>query len=172
VGKIATERGVLKKVGDLTERERNHVMEHPKVSHRILSKVKFPDPGIALYALYHHEWYDGSGYPFGKAGDEIPLGARIISLADAFDAMVANRPYRDGKDLEGAIGEIDLWSGKQFDPVVVSAFFQVVENELSGKVASPIVIPLVQNVGINRAVRACLKKHLSRSPRKSPGKSS
>lgn len=167
VGKISTEREILTKISNLTEKEREMVKDHPKVSHRILSKVRFPDSGIALYALYHHEWFDGSGYPYGLGGEDIPMGARILALADSFDAMVANRPYKKGKDLKGALLEIEKCTGNQFDPLVVCAFLDVLREEIGGGVKKPVVTPLVQNghggVKALSYVERCLKKSRQKS---------
>ncbi|RMG58708.1 MAG: HD domain-containing protein [Deltaproteobacteria bacterium] len=131
IGKISTGKEILSKRGALTDDERETVRRHPEVSYRILSKVKFPHRGIPEFALHHHEWFDGSGYPSGLKGEEIPIGARIISLADAFDAMITDRPYRRGKTLTEAIKEIVRYSGTQFDPAVVKAFLRVLREEFS-----------------------------------------
>jgi response regulator RpfG family c-di-GMP phosphodiesterase len=121
VGKIGISDAILGKKGKLTEEEMEVVRSHSQKGVEILSPVKYYHssiPGI----LHHHEWYDGSGYPAGLAGKEIPLDARIITVADTYDAILSSRPYRDAGTREKAIQELQSWSGKQFDPEVVEIF--------------------------------------------------
>lgn len=162
IGKIATEEKILSKKGTLTGLEKSRVKNHPKVSYKILSKVKFPDPNIALFALYHHEWINGGGYPFGKQGEEIPLGARIIALADAFDAMVADRPYRRGKNLRESVKEIIEYSGTQFDPEVTCAFLEVLKSEVEDGMRRPVITPIVRNGDVGKKDLPYIIKSLGR----------
>lgn len=167
IGKIATEEKILAKRGTLTGVEKERVKNHPKVSYKILSKVKFPDPNIALYALYHHEWVNGGGYPYGRKGEEIPLGARIIALADAFDAMVADRPYRSGKNLKESVREIVDYTGIQFDPEVTCAFLEVLRNELKTAVGKAVITPIVTNGSVRGRDLDYIIRSLGRARRKS-----
>jgi len=87
---------------------------------------------VAILARHHHEWVNGDGYPDAKRKDQIPLGARIIAVADAFDAMMSDRPYRKCLPLAGAIGEIREYADRHFDPEIARAFFRVLRRDLNG----------------------------------------
>lgn len=127
IGKIGVRDAVLTKPAHLTPIERQVVETHPVVGAEILEKIVFPWPVVEA-VRHHHEHWDGSGYPLGLAGSDIPLGARILSVADSFDAMTSNRPYRKGLTLEKAIEEIVACAGAQFDPRIVAAFLDVAEE--------------------------------------------
>ncbi len=124
IGKIGVPDHVLYKQGPLTDKEWACVRMHPIIGANIVSPVRdFSDmTGIRAMILHHHERYDGTGYPYGLAGSAIPVGARIISVADALSAMLQNRPYRPPMVFSCALEEICAGSGTQFDPVVVEAF--------------------------------------------------
>ena len=102
---------------------------HPQIGYRMLESLGV-DP-IADWVLHHHERWDGQGYPDGLAAEEIPLGARIIFVADAFDAMTSDRLYRAALTFEEAVAEVERCSGTQFDPEVVAAFLTCVEAPLA-----------------------------------------
>ncbi len=124
IGKVGITDATLIKPGNLTVEERDLMQKHPEYGWVILRM--FPDlEQAALFVLHHHECYDGSGYPGGLQGKEIPLGARIVSLIDAFDAMVSARPYRPGLPFEEAMRRLIQASGAQFDPEVVQSFIQI-----------------------------------------------
>ena len=112
---------IINKKRSLTTREFKEIMEHTRAGYQILSSIRFPWSEIPLMAKSHHEKLDGQGYPDGLKGDQISLGAKIICLADAFDAMTSSRPYRKGLGLEAARAEISRCAGTQFDPHVVDA---------------------------------------------------
>jgi diguanylate cyclase (GGDEF)-like protein len=120
LGKLAIPEEILRKPAALTEAERLVLQRHPQIGHRMLESLGV-DP-IADWVLHHHERWDGGGYPAGLAGEDIPLGARIIFVADAFDAMTSNRLYRAALSREEAVQEVERCSGSQFDPDVVDAF--------------------------------------------------
>jgi putative nucleotidyltransferase with HDIG domain len=121
IGKIGVRDAVLLKPGRLTGEEREDIERHPIIGDSILHPVSFL--GEALDAvLHHHEHWDGTGYPSGLAGDRIPLVARVIAVADTYDAMTSRRPYRDAMTHEAAVAEIRRYSCTQFDPAVVEAF--------------------------------------------------
>ena len=123
IGKIGVPDSVLKKQGPLTTAEWRAVRRHPEAGAAILEPVTaLKRIGVVDMVLHHHERWDGKGYPHRLKGEAIPLGARIISVADALSAMLQDRPYRAALDLERACQEIDRGAGTQFDPAVVAAF--------------------------------------------------
>jgi HD-GYP domain-containing protein (c-di-GMP phosphodiesterase class II) len=132
VGKIGTARSILMKPSPLTAEEFREIRRHPLTSFEILSEIRFPYPNVALLAREHHEWLDGTGYPDGKREGQISMGARIIALADAFDAMVSDRPYRDSVPLLAALGEIRSCLRRHYDPNVGRMFFRSLRSELAG----------------------------------------
>ncbi|HSL92947.1 MAG TPA: HD-GYP domain-containing protein [Candidatus Limnocylindrales bacterium] len=132
VGKIGTARSILLKPSPLNAEEVLEIRRHPQTSYEILSEIRFPYPDVALLARDHHEWLDGTGYPGGKREGQIPMGARIIALADAFDAMVSDRPYRDSLPLLVALGEIRSCLRRHYDPNVGRMFFRSLRTELVG----------------------------------------
>jgi len=126
VGKIGVRESILNKKGRLTEPEYRHVTFHPEVGERILAPV-LEDEEILKIVRHHHERYDGGGYPDGLSGEQTSLGARILQVADAFDAMTSERPYRKAMNTEAACAEIDRCKGTQFDPEVAGAFLRIGE---------------------------------------------
>lgn len=120
VGKIAVDDAVLRKPGRLTDEEFAKMRIHPERGARMLQDIESLRPLIP-YCLYHHERYDGKGYPKGLAGEAIPIEGRLIAVADAFDSMTSNRPYRKALDPELAIAEVERCKGTQFDPAVADA---------------------------------------------------
>ena len=120
LGKLAIPEEILRKPAALSDAERLVIERHPQIGYRMLESLGV-DP-IAYWILHHHERWDGGGYPEGLAGESIPLGARIIFVADAFDAMTSSRLYGDSISYEEAVTEIERCSGSQFDPDVVNAF--------------------------------------------------
>ncbi|MEW9121238.1 MAG: HD domain-containing phosphohydrolase [Thermotaleaceae bacterium] len=127
IGKIGIPEAILNKPGRLTEEEYSQIKAHPEIGYRILNNIEGFN-NIKDIIRHHHEWYNGKGYPLGLTRDEIPLGARIISVADAFDAMTSNRPYKTSHSTEEAMIEIHRMSGIQFDPLVVDAFDHVINT--------------------------------------------
>jgi HD-GYP domain-containing protein (c-di-GMP phosphodiesterase class II) len=124
VGKIGVPDEILKKPDALTDQEWEAMRKHPLLAGLLVSKVGFLEPALPIL-LYHHERYDGTGYPFGLSGDSIPLEARIFAIVDAYDAMTQDRPYRDAMTHHAAMDEIRDNNGTQFDPDVVAAFEQL-----------------------------------------------
>lgn len=123
VGKIAVEDAVLRKPSRLTDEEFDKIKVHPEAGARLMQDIPFLHPLIP-YALYHHERFSGGGYPFGIAGEDIPIEGRVVAVADAFDAMTSSRPYRKGLDPEVAIAEIEKGKGTQFDPNCAEALIK------------------------------------------------
>jgi HD-GYP domain-containing protein (c-di-GMP phosphodiesterase class II) len=132
VGKIGVEDSILKKQAPLTKEEWVVMKSHPEQGYDIMSRVSGLKDVIGGMR-YHHERWDGKGYPIGLQGEEIPIIARIIAVADTYDAMVSTRPYRKGLDPQVAYDEIVLHSGSQFDPAVVKAFIEAFCHEKMGK---------------------------------------
>jgi len=121
IGKIGLEDKVLRKPGPLSEAEADDMREHPRIGFDMLKGLRFLQaslPGV----LYHHERWDGAGYPTGLRGKAIPLPVRILAVADVFDALTSDRPYREGLNFEAATAAIRIEAGLQFDPDVVTAF--------------------------------------------------
>lgn len=127
IGKVAMPDSLIHKAGKLSPEELAVIRTHPQVGHDILMAVPFLQPAAGI-VLASHEWVDGSGYPLGLKGDEIPLGARITSVADAFDALTRKRIYRDSVPLERAHAELVRFAGRQFDADVVRAWVRLTET--------------------------------------------
>jgi HD-GYP domain-containing protein (c-di-GMP phosphodiesterase class II) len=129
IGKVGVPDQVLNKPGRLTPEEYEVIKRHPEFGWSVIRKL----PGLeiaSLYVLHHHENFDGTGYPAGLSGSAIPIGARIVSVIDAFDAMVSSRPYREGLPVDEAIRRLHASSGTQFDPEVVKSFVQIAHLEM------------------------------------------
>ncbi len=127
IGKIGISDQVLKNEGRLSDDQWLEMRQHPMLGYEILKDIDGlgQDGGIADMVLSHHERYDGSGYPQGLKGDAIPLGARVLAVADSFSAMIDHRRYRQGRPPEEAIAEIVRCSGTLYDPQVVTAFLDM-----------------------------------------------
>jgi HD-GYP domain-containing protein (c-di-GMP phosphodiesterase class II) len=133
VGKIAVNASVLRKRGPLTDAEFQQIQRHPVAGAQLIEGVA--DFGPALpYVLHHHERWDGGGYPHGLAGETIPLEARLLGVADAFDAMTSARSYRPALTVEAALGELQRCAGTQFDPALAGRF---VDGWRSGAIGVP-----------------------------------
>jgi HD-GYP domain-containing protein (c-di-GMP phosphodiesterase class II) len=124
VGKLAVSSRVLRKPGPLTDAELRLIRIHPLAGARLIGRSPVARPAVP-YVLYHHERWDGEGYPTGLAGRGIPLEARVLAIADAFDAMTSTRPYRLAVRPEEALAEVDRCAGTQFDPEVAELFLEV-----------------------------------------------
>ncbi len=121
LGKLAIPEEILTKPGELNDPEWRIVSEHPKIGQVILEQAGALRDAATI-VLHHHEWFDGRGYPHGLSGEEIPVGARIVAVADAYEAMVAGRPYRAAVTHEAALQELRRHAGLQFDPDLVERF--------------------------------------------------
>jgi putative two-component system response regulator len=131
IGQIATPAEILRKPGPLTPEERKELDRHPEVGHRILADSETELLQMAArIALTHHEWFDGNGYPRGLAGEEIPIEGRIVAVADAFDALLSERPHRAAMSVDEAVEVIRNGRGTQFDPEVVDALLEHLEDAL------------------------------------------
>ena len=131
IGKMGILDKILNKPGKLTPEETEIMKEHAYLGYKIVSKIPFlAEAAEIVYA--HQERYDGTGYPRGLKGDQIPLGARIFSIADTLDAMTMTRPYRPAQSFQAARTEIQKWSGRQFDPDIVAVYLEMPDNIWEG----------------------------------------
>ena len=128
IGKIGVSDIILLKPGKLTAEEWDEMRRHPSIGYDILKQIGFLGAAVKM-VFSHHERFDGQGYPKGLRGEEIPLGARIFSVADAFDTMTTDRPYRKALTAQAARDEILRCSGSQFDPRVVETFLKITEKD-------------------------------------------
>jgi HD-GYP domain-containing protein (c-di-GMP phosphodiesterase class II) len=121
VGKLSLDDTVLQKPGPLDKREFDEIKRHPLAGARLIRGFHALRPALP-YVLFHHERWDGHGYPSGRSREQIPSGARIVAVVDAFDAMISVRPYRAPLPIRAALAEVEAGAGTQFDPGVVPAF--------------------------------------------------
>jgi HD-GYP domain-containing protein (c-di-GMP phosphodiesterase class II) len=128
VGKLGVPTSVLQKRSSLTDDEYAAIQLHPMRGLDIVREIGFLDEALAGI-MHHHERIDGKGYPMGLAGDEIPEFARVLAVADAFDAMTSDRSYRGARPVPEAVAELRKWAGKQFDPAFVDAFVTAIERD-------------------------------------------
>jgi putative two-component system response regulator len=124
IGKIGVREAVLNKPGKINYEEYQHILSHSDIGEHILTPI-VEDEVILKAVRHHHERYDGTGYPDGLSGEEIPLAARILAVADSYDAIISGRPYRQPESIPAACVEIKRHKGTQFDPGVVEAFLRV-----------------------------------------------
>jgi len=128
VGKIAVPNEIINKPGRLTDEEMEVMRTHTVEGEGMLNRIGGVLEQAGVVVRTHHERWDGNGYPDGLAGEEIPIGARVITACDAFNAMTTDRPYRKAMPAEEAISELHNESGKQFDPQVIDALVEIVET--------------------------------------------
>lgn len=127
IGKIGIPDAILNKQGKLDEEELKQMNDHPITGLKIINGIDLFKPAIP-YILSHHEKYDGSGYPQGLKGEEIPIEGRLLSVADTFDAIMSDRPYRKGRNLKTTVEELLKFRGTQFDPLIVDTFIWVMKQ--------------------------------------------
>jgi putative two-component system response regulator len=144
IGKIGIPDEILRKTGSLSRAERAVMERHPRIGHRILSESPSPLLQVAAtVALSHHERWDGAGYPFGLAGEGIPIEGRIVAVADVFDALTTARPYRPPFSVDEAVATMAAGRGAQFDPDMLAAFLDSLENVRGGPQAKTMKATLV-----------------------------
>ncbi len=132
VGNIRVPHAILNKPGPLTDEERTHLQSHTLIGAEIVEQVRFLK-NISPVIRHHHEAWDGSGYPDGLKGEEIPIGARILAVATAYDSMTTERPYHDKMDEDAAIAEIRALRGLKYDPKVVESLLRVRQKHHHGE---------------------------------------
>jgi len=130
IGKIGIHEDILGKKGRLSEAEQQVMRQHPVLGEKIIEPIDFLQP-VRPLVRFHHEWWDGSGYPDGLRGEAIPLGARIICAADTYDAATSDRPYQQAVDDREAIEILTRLRERQFDPRVADALIRVIERKLA-----------------------------------------
>lgn len=133
IGKLVVDRDIINAPYSINAKESSELNRHPAAGYEILAPINHPYADIPLMAKYHHERLDGRGYPDGLRDEQIPLGAKIVSLADSFDAMTTDRPYRRRRSFEDVVRDLRENSGKQFDGKVVAAFARAILKEVKGE---------------------------------------
>jgi len=128
IGKVGIPEDILCKNGALSDPEWSVMREHPTIGAQIVAPIQFLGDAVQVIR-HHHERFDGTGYPSRMRGEEIPLAARVFAVADSYDAMTSDRPYRDAMPKERALEEISAGSGSQFDPGVVEVFLDLAREE-------------------------------------------
>ena len=150
IGKMAIPDGILRKPGPLNDDEKQIMRKHCEIGYNMLIRIPFLVDAAEI-VLAHQEFYDGSGYPRGLKGEQIPLGARIFTIADSLDAMISDRPYRRALPMSHAREEIQRCSGSQFDPKVVEVFMSIPEQhwlELRENLGSPFRLAQLKNLQV------------------------
>jgi putative nucleotidyltransferase with HDIG domain len=148
IGKMAVPDGILRKPGPLNDDEKKIMRTHCDIGYNMLIRIPFLRDAAEI-VLAHQEFFDGTGYPRGLKGEQIPLGARIFTIADSLDAMISDRPYRKALPMSHACGEIRRCSGTQFDPDVVDVFLRIPEQhwvELRENLGSPFRLAHLKNL--------------------------
>jgi putative nucleotidyltransferase with HDIG domain len=148
IGKMGVPDSILTKPGPLTAEERNIMRKHCEIGFSVLERIPFLKEAAEI-VLSHQECFDGSGYPRGLKGEQIPIGARIFAVADTLDAMISDRPYRKALPISAARAEIEKYSGKQFDPKVVEVFLSHPDRlwtELHDKIGDPFRLTQLESV--------------------------
>jgi HD-GYP domain-containing protein (c-di-GMP phosphodiesterase class II) len=133
VGKLVVDRDIINAPYKIDAKNSSELNRHPSAGYEILAPINHPYADIPLMAKYHHERLDGRGYPDGLTDEQIPIGAKIVSLADSFDAMTTDRPYRRRRSFDDVVRDLRENSGKQFDGKVVAAFARAILKEVNGE---------------------------------------
>ena len=143
IGKLIVDRDIINAPYNIDAKNSSELNRHPAAGYEILAPIKHPYADIPLTAKHHHERLDGRGYPDGLTDEQIPLGAKIVSLADSFDAMTTDRPYRRRRSFEDVVRDLRENSGKQFDGKVVAAFARAILKEVRGETKERRIIKLL-----------------------------
>lgn len=161
IGKLIVDLSVINSPERFSAKESKEMSRHPAAGYEILARINHPYAEIPLMARYHHERIDGNGYPDGLKGDQIPAGAKIVTLADSFDAMTTDRPYRARLRLEDVLEDFRANTGTQFDPVVVCAFCRAFLNEIEGRKEKRLLNLLKRNYDNVESVSPLLSQLIS-----------
>ena len=143
IGKLIVDRDIINAPYNIDAKNSSELNRHPAAGYEILAPIKHPYADIPLMAKHHHERLDGRGYPDGLTDEQIPLGAKIVSLADSFDAMTTDRPYRRRRSFEDVVRDLRENSGKQFDGKVVAAFARAILKEVRGETKERRIIKML-----------------------------
>ena len=143
IGKLIVDRDIINAPYNIDAKNSSELNRHPAAGYEILAPIKHPYADIPLMAKHHHERLDGRGYPDGLTDEQIPLGAKIVSLADSFDAMTTDRPYRRRRSFEDVVRDLRENSGKQFDGKVVAAFARAILKEVRGETREKRIIKML-----------------------------
>ncbi len=141
IGKIIIDKEVMNKCEELSVMEMSEIKKHPQISYDIISKIRFPWKDVAHFVRHHHERVNGKGYPDSLQEEELSDGVKILALADAFDAMTTDRPYRGKLSLFDALREVKKCLGAQFDGKISNVFFRVLKKEIKGEIREAQIIP-------------------------------
>ncbi len=160
IGKLVVEKDIINAPYKIDAKASTELNRHPAAGFEILSPINHPYADIPLITKYHHERMDGCGYPDGLVDEQIPMGAKIVCLADSFDAMTTDRPYKRRRSLEDVIHDFRQNTGKQFDPVVVVAFCRALLKEIDGQPKERRILKLVGKNYINPQTVISLLKDL------------
>ena len=156
LGKLAIPDEILSKPGPLSPTEWRTIVEHPKIGQVVLEQAGAIRDAAAI-VLHHHEWFDGRGYPHGLAGAEIPIGSRIVAIADAYEAMISDRPYSAAMSHADAVGELERQRGTQFDPDLVDTFINLVGDGTGAPITRRMSVATMQALGPVRVRSAATK---------------
>lgn len=162
IGKILIDRTIINNPRPLTEQEYRELNRHVTTGYEILANISRPLREVAYLTKCHHERIDGTGYPQGLAGEEIPLGAKIVTVADSYDAMITDRPYRTRLPLKRALDELERNTGRQFAPEVVSAFCRALLREVRNEARERVLTAAVAERYDRRVVGATLTSIIAR----------
>ncbi len=170
VGKVGVPQDILEKPSSLTPAEWRSVVQHPRIGQVILEQATTLRDAVPII-LHHHERFGGSGYPYGLSGQEIPLGARIVAIADAYDAMIQDRPYKRKISHEAAVQELRTHAGTQFDPELVTIFCDIYGSR--APVADPAALGFIAAIDSHRAAHVAAapaaRRRAARSSRAAAG---
>ena len=161
IGKLIVDLSVINSPERFSAKDSKEMSRHPSAGYEILARINHPYAEIPLMARYHHERIDGKGYPDGLKGDQIPPGAKIVTLADSFDAMTTDRPYRKKLALADVFEDFRINTGTQFDPAVVCAFCRAFLKEVEGKKERRLLNLLNRNYDNLEAVTPLLNQLLA-----------
>jgi HD-GYP domain-containing protein (c-di-GMP phosphodiesterase class II) len=161
IGKLVVDRDIINAPYPIDAKKSSELNRHPVAGYEILRPIRHPFADIPLMARYHHERPDGRGYPDGLKDEEIPVGAKIVSLADSFDAMTTDRPYRRRRIFSEVIADFRRNAGRQFSPPVVAAFCRAILKEARGETRPRTIMRLLGKDYVDEASLPALEQLIS-----------